>query len=111
MKEILKNKIVLIFGILFFVAIFGFISVSNLIYENNIINKKLSAYNSEFKILERNSELEKNWQELERIILEKRELIETEKWQLELLVENKLRVEWEIQENRKKIFNKNENVK
>lgn len=69
MKEILKNKIVLIFGILFFVAIFGFISVLNLIYENNIINKKLSAYNSEFKILERNSELEKNWQELERIIL------------------------------------------
>lgn len=36
MKEILKNKIVLIFGILFFVVIFGFISVSNLIYENKI---------------------------------------------------------------------------
>ena len=111
MKEILKNKIVLIFGILFFVAIFGFISVLNLIYENNIINKKLSAYNSEFKILERNSELEKNWQELERIILEKREIIKENQAQLELLEKNKFEVEAMIQENRKKIFNKNENVK
>lgn len=108
--EILKNKIVLIFGILFFVAIFGFVSILNLIYENNLINQKINAYKSEFEILERNSELEKTWQELEKMIWEKRELIEAEKWQLELLVENKLRIEWEIQENRRKFFNK-ENVK
>lgn len=108
--EILKNKVVLIFGTLFFLAIFGLVSVLNLIYENNIINQKINAYKSEFEILEKNSELEKNWQELEEMILEKREKIEKEKWALELLVENKLRIESEIQENRKKFFHK-ENVK
>lgn len=110
MKEILKNKIVLIFWTLFFIAIFGLWMILNLIYENNIINQKINAYKSEFEILEKNSELEKTWQELEKIILEKRDLIEAEKWQLELLVENKLRIESEIQENRRKFFNK-ENVK
>lgn len=111
MKEILKNKIVLIFGILFFLAIFTLGMILNLIYENNIINKKINAYKSEFEILEKNSELEKNWQELEEMILEKREKIKYEEWQLELLVDNKLKVENDIQENRRKFFNKNENLK
>lgn len=107
----MQNKIKIIFWSLIFSAIFLLLTVIFLISDRNLINEKLNAYNTEISILEEIKEQEKNWRTLEDAIKEKKELIEAEKWQLELLEKNKMEVQEKIQENRQKFFWKKEDVK
>ena len=111
-KEIKLDKIKIIFWFLFLFAIWLLIFVFN---QKMQAEAKIENFKKELWILEENKKLSKNWQELESAIIEKRDLIENQKMQLELLEKNKYEVEAKIQENRKIFFKNNsentENVK
>ncbi|ATU04878.1 hypothetical protein BKN14_00270 [Candidatus Gracilibacteria bacterium HOT-871] len=103
--EIEKKQIYKLVGFILIIFLTIFIAVNYFNLKNDIIQAKeiLNTYNTEISILEENKNLSKKWQELESVILEKREIIKENQAQLELLEKNKFEVEAMIQENRQKI--------
>ena len=111
-KEIKLDKVKIIFWALFLIIFWLFVFALSAKMQ---AEAKIENFKKELWILEENKKLSKNWQELESAIIEKRDLIENQKMQLELLEKNKYEVEAKIQENRKIFFKNNsentENVK
>lgn len=103
--EIEKKQIYKIIWVIVIIFLAIFMTVNYFNLKNDIIQAKeiLNTYNTEISILEENKNLSKKWQELESVILEKREIIKENQAQLELLEKNKFEVEAMIQENRQKI--------
>lgn len=100
-----KKQIYKIIWVVFIIFLAIFMAVSYFNLKNDITQAKeiLNTYNTEISILEENKKLSKKWQELESVIIEKREIIKENQNQLELLEKNKFEVEAIIQENRQKI--------
>ncbi|PZM86340.1 hypothetical protein DLH72_01230 [Candidatus Gracilibacteria bacterium] len=98
MKNIFKNKIVLVFGAIFLLTILVFsLVIFNILGAKNEALAKLEANKEIIVKNEKIKTLSEKWQGLENLINSKRELIKNEKNQLELLIKNKLEIEGEIQ--------------
>lgn len=100
-----NNKEFKIFGTLLIcsVLVFSFV-IAYLLKNKSEVEAKLELNKEIIEKSDRLSILSKKWQEIEWVIVEKRDLIESEKNKLELLEKNKTDIEWEIHSIRAEIL-------